>query len=124
MVCSYSQNDRGRPNLGRGGNAADLVERGLDARRMRLWVFDGGKPVRKAITQTFAACALIQRCQEHQLRNMLEHLPEDAHASVKRPRCSGCCLSFRRTRLTLTVPSGRWPRRVHEGLPARRALHI
>ena len=63
---------------------SDLVERGLDAQRMRLWVIDGGKALRKAIAQTFGACALIQRCQEHKRRNVLEHLHEDAHASVKR----------------------------------------
>ena len=63
---------------------SDLVERGLHAQRMRLWVIDGGKALRKAIAQTFGACALIQRCQEHKRRNVLEHLPEDAHARVKR----------------------------------------
>jgi putative transposase len=63
---------------------SDLIERGLDTQRMRLWVIDGGKALRKAIVQTFGACALIQRCQEHKRRNVLEHLPEDAHASVKR----------------------------------------
>jgi transposase-like protein len=63
---------------------SDLVERGLDAQRMRLWVIDGGKALRKAIVQTFGACALVQRCQEHKRRNVLEHLPEDMHASVKR----------------------------------------
>jgi len=63
---------------------SDLIERGLDAQRMRLWVIDGGKALRRAIAQTFGACALIQRCQEHKRRNVLEHLPEDAHAGVKR----------------------------------------
>ena len=63
---------------------SDLVERGLDADRMRLWVIDGGKALRKAIVQTFGNKALIQRCQEHKRRNVLEHLPEDAQASVKR----------------------------------------
>ena len=63
---------------------SDLVERGLDAQRMRLWMIDGGKALRNAIAQTFCACELIQRCQEHKRRNVLEHLPEDAHASVKR----------------------------------------
>jgi transposase-like protein len=63
---------------------ADLVERGLAAERMRLWVIDGGKALRKAIVQTFGVTALIQRCQEHKRRNVLEHLPEDMHASVKR----------------------------------------
>jgi transposase-like protein len=63
---------------------SDLIDRGLDAQRMRLWVVDGGKALRKAIVQTFGATALIQRCQEHKRRNVLEHLPEDMHASVKR----------------------------------------
>jgi transposase-like protein len=63
---------------------SDMVERGLLADRMRLWVIDGGKALRKAIVQTFGQRALIQRCQEHKRRNVLEHLPEDAHAGVKR----------------------------------------
>lgn len=63
---------------------SDLVDRGLDAQRMRLWVIDGGKALRKAIVQTFGATAMIQRCQEHKRRNVIEHLPEDMHASVKR----------------------------------------
>lgn len=63
---------------------SDLIDRGLDAQRMRLWVIDGGKALRKAIVQTFGAAALIQRCQEHKRRNVLEHLPDDMHASVKR----------------------------------------
>lgn len=63
---------------------ADLLERGLDADRLRLWVIDGGKALRKAIVQTFGERALIQRCQEHKRRNVLEHLPKDKHASVNR----------------------------------------
>ena len=63
---------------------SDLIDRGLDAQRMRLWVIDGGKALRKAVVQTFGATALIQRCQEHKRRNVLEHLPEDMRASVKR----------------------------------------
>jgi transposase-like protein len=63
---------------------SDLIDRGLDAQRMRLWVIDGGKALRKAIQQTFGATALIQRCQEHKRRNVVEHLPEELHSSVKR----------------------------------------
>lgn len=63
---------------------SDLVDRGLDAQRMRLWVIDGGKALRKAIVQTFGATALIQRCQEHKRRNVIDHLPEDMHVSVTR----------------------------------------
>jgi putative transposase len=63
---------------------SDLVERGLDADRARLWVIDGGKALRKAIVECFGALAVVQRCQEHKRRNVLEHLPEDMHASVGR----------------------------------------
>lgn len=63
---------------------SDLIDRGLDAQRMRLWVIDGGKALRKAIVETFGALALIQRCQEHKRRNVIEHLPEEMHASVNR----------------------------------------
>ena len=61
---------------------SDLIERGLDAERPRLWVIDGGKALRRAIVECFGATALIQRCQEHKRRNVLEHLPEPMHASV------------------------------------------
>jgi transposase-like protein len=63
---------------------SDLIERGLDADQARLWVIDGGKALRRAITQTFGTTALVQRCQEHKRRNVLEHLPDDMHASVSR----------------------------------------
>ncbi len=62
----------------------DLIEGGLDADRARLWVIDGGKALRKAIVECFGAAALIQRCQEHKRRNVIEHLPEGMHASVNR----------------------------------------
>jgi putative transposase len=63
---------------------SDLIERGLDADRARLWVIDGGKALRRAIGETFGATALVQRCQEHKRRNVLDHLPEELHASVGR----------------------------------------
>jgi transposase-like protein len=63
---------------------SDLVDRGLDADRARLWVIDGGKALRKAIVECFGALALIQRCQEHKRRNVIEHLPQALHASVGR----------------------------------------
>jgi hypothetical protein len=60
---------------------SDLVDRGLDADRARLWVIDGCKALRKAIVECFGATALVQRCQEHKRRNVLDHLPEELHAS-------------------------------------------
>ena len=63
---------------------SDLVERGLDADRPRLWVIDGGKALRRAIVDCFGTTALVQRCQEHKRRNVIEHLPKELHASVAR----------------------------------------
>src|SRR5689334_2128959 len=63
---------------------SDLVDRGLDADRARLWVIDGGKALRKAIVECFGINALVQRCQEHKRRNVIEHLPEELHVSVGR----------------------------------------
>ena len=63
---------------------SDLIDRGLDADRPRLWVIDGGKALRRAIVECFGVLALVQRCQEHKRRNVIEHLPEELHASVGR----------------------------------------
>lgn len=63
---------------------SDLVERGLQPERSRLWVIDGSKALRRAIRDLFGEHALVQRCQVHKLRNVLAHLPEHAHASVRR----------------------------------------
>ena len=70
---------------------SDLIERGLDADRARLWVIDGGKALRRAIVECFGALALVQRCQEHKRRNVIEHLPEELHASVGRALRDAWC---------------------------------
>lgn len=62
---------------------ADLVERGLDPKRRRLFVIDGSKALRKAIDQVFGQGHPIQRCRNHKLRNVLGHLPKDDHPQVK-----------------------------------------
>jgi transposase-like protein len=63
---------------------AELVERGLDPERPRLWVIDGAKALRRAIRDLFGEAALVQRCQVHKLRNVLEHLPDHVQPSVRR----------------------------------------
>lgn len=61
----------------------NLIERGLPVERMRLFVVDGGKGVRAAIRKTFAGWALIQRCQIHKMRNVIDHLPDSKHEWVR-----------------------------------------
>ena len=61
----------------------DLVERGLDPGRRRLFVIDGSQALRKAIEKVFGQRHPIQRCRNHKLRNVLGHLPKDQHPQVK-----------------------------------------
>ena len=61
----------------------DLVDRGLDPARRRLFVIDGSKALRKAIAQVFGVGHSVQRCRNHKLRNVLGHLPKDEHPQVK-----------------------------------------
>jgi transposase-like protein len=61
----------------------DLVERGLDAKRRRLFVIDGSKALRKAIEQVFGPSHPVQRCRNHKIRNVTGHLPKEEHDQVR-----------------------------------------
>ena len=61
----------------------DLVDRGLDPERARLFVIDGAKALRHAVRKVFGPLSRVQRCQLHKQRNILGHLPEGMHESVK-----------------------------------------
>jgi len=63
---------------------ADLRARGLDLDRAALFVIDGGTGLRKAIRDTCGPTAVVQRCQVHKRRNVLEHLPEGMRPRVRR----------------------------------------
>ena len=55
----------------------DLVDRGLNFSRPRFYVLDGAKALQAAVKNHAGEAALIQRCQVHKRRNVLDHLPED-----------------------------------------------
>jgi putative transposase len=63
---------------------SDLVERGLDAETGLLAVVDGGKALSAGLRAVFGNKVLIQRCQIHKRRNVLDHLPEAERAWVGR----------------------------------------
>ena len=44
---------------------------------------DGSKALHKAVRMMFGEAALVQRCQIHKLRNVLDHLPEGQRPWVK-----------------------------------------
>lgn len=62
---------------------SDLVARGLDPEQGILFVIDGSKALRKAISSVFGSQAPIQRCIHHKERNVLDHLPERDRGLVK-----------------------------------------
>lgn len=61
----------------------NLVERGLDSSRPMLFAIDGSKALRKAIREVWGARGVVQRCQVHKVRNVLEHLPLEARPRVR-----------------------------------------
>jgi len=63
---------------------ADLVERDLRVDVARLFILDGAKALSRAVRDTFGDFALIQRCQVHKGRNIIERLDPSLHAGVKK----------------------------------------
>ncbi len=55
---------------------ANLQNRGLRTDRSLLVILDGAPALHKAVRAVFGQAAVIQRCQVHKLRNILDHLPE------------------------------------------------
>jgi transposase-like protein len=62
----------------------DLVERGLNPERRRLFVIDGSKALRRAIDAVFGSDNLVQRCRKPKERNVLGYLPEEPQRSCGR----------------------------------------
>jgi putative transposase len=59
------------------GLLQDLVDRGVDPARRRLFVIDGAKALRKAINEVFGKQNPVQRCRLHKERNVLGYLPDE-----------------------------------------------
>jgi transposase-like protein len=64
------------------GLLRDIVQRGVPAEKKRLFVIDGGKALRSAISEIFGEQP-VQRCRLHKERNVLRHLPDSLHDEVK-----------------------------------------
>ena len=63
---------------------ADLADRGLDVSAGVLVVMDGAKALAKAVRAVLGSGAVVQRCQRHKERNVLDHLPERERPWVRR----------------------------------------
>lgn len=67
-----------------GALLSDLIERGLDFDTPRLYILDGGKALQAAVRRHAGEAAFIQRCQVHKKRNVVDHLPDEYKADVRR----------------------------------------
>ena len=63
---------------------SELVERGLDFSTPRMYILDGGKALHAAVRKHAGEAAFIQRCQVHKKRNVVDHLPDEHKADVRR----------------------------------------
>ena len=62
---------------------ADFADRGLSADGGVLFVLDGGKALRRAVTDVYGDQAVIARCRLHKERNVLDHLPQTQRLWVR-----------------------------------------
>lgn len=66
------------------GLLQDLLRRGLRFERGLLCVIDGSKGLFKAVTDTFGAYAVVQRCQWHKRENVVSYLNEGVKKTYRR----------------------------------------
>jgi putative transposase len=59
-----------------------IIERGLDPKLPILFIIDGSKALRKAVSDRFQG-AVVQRCRVHKIRNVLDHLPKTKRRYVR-----------------------------------------
>ena len=55
----------------------DIARRGLNTGKDYLFVLDGSKALRSAVSKMFGTHVAVQRCQQHKRRNVLDHLPKE-----------------------------------------------
>lgn len=61
-----------------------IQERKFEMLAKILVTIDGSKALKNAVERVWGKAALIQRCQEHKIRNVQSYLPESLHAEVRR----------------------------------------
>lgn len=61
----------------------DIAQRGVAIDVPRLYVLDGGKGLHAAVRKAAGKCGVIQRCQIHKTRNVVDHLTEEYQSNVR-----------------------------------------
>lgn len=60
-----------------------MVKRGVDPQHKLLFVIDGSKALRSAVDQVFGNQHPVQRCRNHKIKNVMDHLPDELKDQVK-----------------------------------------
>lgn len=63
---------------------ADLRDRGVSTTVATLFVLDGAKALRAAVSRVGGRFAVVQRCQVHKRRHVEAHLPKKHHDELRR----------------------------------------
>ena len=61
-----------------------LIDRNLTTTQYVLFVLDGAKALRTAVKAHWGKRAIVQRCQEHKIRNVLRYLAKELQGTVRR----------------------------------------
>jgi putative transposase len=78
----------------------DMVQRGLDADSYYLFIIDGSRALATAIRTVFGPNALIQRCQEHKIRDVEAYLPFKMRQSFRQKMNAAYSQKTERSALT------------------------
>ena len=65
------------------GLLEDLVARGVTPERPYLFIIDGSKALRSAITAVFGKDSPVQRCRQHKVENVIGYLPNELKDEMK-----------------------------------------
>ena len=102
----------------------DLRERGVDTKTRTLFVLDGSKALRAAVDRVWGESAVVQRCQQHKLRNVASYVPDqhwpDIGAAIRKAYGES---SYKKAKRMLETVA-RWLDRInpHAGASLREGL--
>ena len=65
------------------GLLEDLVARGVTPERPYLFIIDGSKALRAAVTAVFGSDTPVQRCRHHKIENVTSYLPNELKDELK-----------------------------------------
>ena len=108
-----------------------LIDRGLRYEEGLLFVIDGSKGLRKAISKVFGDKGIVQRCQWHKRENVVSYLPKTQQAGIRKklqaayqkPTYNEAKEAIIKVKKELTLMNESAVRSLEEGLEETLTLH-